>query len=177
MLTVRHLQKINGTCLCYSSGVNNTAKLNTISGTTRGNFFRKGAMLFDSIIALVVLGFLIRPELVQEYNEEGVLTTTIELTFPMTDFLAYIDNFGTLIDRTWAGMDADFNYTGPKMSELALPLMRATAQNGISMMTAGFVDRDGTLNTDLNDWTGTYEDATKAQAVAFYETARAGMAQ
>jgi hypothetical protein len=138
---------------------------------------RRGAMLMDSIIGLLVLGFIAHPVWVEDYNDYGERTTRMEWELPMFQLLSYIDNFEGLIDQSWAGMDRAFGYTGPKMSELALPLMRETVQNGVVIMTAGLVDRQGHFSGNFNTAPRSYERASKAQAVAFYETARAGMAQ
>ncbi len=93
----------------------------------------------------------------------------------MEKVLNYVDDLGGIIDRTWAGMDRDFGYTGPKMSSMAMPLVRESLHSGLSVLAGGLVDRNGLIADNLDTVISNYEESTYAQSTAFYETALAGM--
>jgi len=130
-------------------------------------------MIVELIMTLLLLSFIIKPVLVESEDASGRKTTKVQWELPMSQLLAQVGDFQHLIDRSWAGLDSHFGYAGPSMGDRAGRLMQGTLQNGVVLMTAGYVDADGRFTADGN--AGRFEDAAKGMSVAFYDAAREGM--
>lgn len=147
--------------------MNKAAKMNKINK-------QSGFMVMELIIALLVLSLIIHPVFVEEENELGQRTTRIQWELPMAQLLAQVGNFEGLIDKSWAGMDRQFGYTGGTRVNTG-QFMRDSLQNGIVLMTAGFVDKDGRFTGDMNNNTANFEEASRGMVTAFYDAAMDGM--
>jgi len=155
--------------MCDNRGMSNWA-INNKNGLNN----RSGFIAFEIIMALIVLGFIVRPVMVDSCNEWGDRTTKIEWELPMAQLLDYIGNLEGLIADSWRGIDADFGHSNGTRSPVAL--MKSAAQNGIVIMTAGFVDTKGNFTGDFNNNIENYQYATEGLATAFYDSAMEGMA-
>lgn len=150
--------------MCDNVGMNKAVTMNS----------KSGFMIVELIIALLVLSLIIHPVFVEEENEMGQRTTKVEWELPMAKLLAQVGNFENLIDRSWAGLDRQFGYTGGTKVNTG-KFMRDSLQNGIVMMTAGFVNKDGRFTGDISSNTANFEDASKGMVTAFYDAAQEGM--
>jgi hypothetical protein len=136
---------------------------------------RSGYMIMEALMALAVLGFIVRPAFVERENESGGRTTKLEWELPISQFLGQLGNLRGLIDQSWAGLDRQFGYRGSPMGERAGTLMTESLQNAMALMTAGFVDRQGRFTGDFSNNAGNFEDAAKGMCTAYYNAAREGM--
>ena len=125
-------------------------------------------------MALLVLSLIIHPVFVEEENELGQRTTKVEWELPMAKLLAQVGDFESIIDRSWAGLDRQFNYTGGTKVSTG-KFMRESLQNGVVMMTAGFVNKEGRFTGDLNNNVANFQDASQGMVTAFYDAAIEGM--
>jgi len=130
-------------------------------------------MIVEMVMTLLLLSFVFKPALVENEDISGGRTTRAEWELPMAQLAAQIGDLQHLIDRSWSGLDAHFGYTGPGMGERAGRLMQSSLQNGVVLMTAGYVDANGRFVADGN--ASRFEDAAKGMSVAFYDAAREGM--
>jgi len=136
-----------------------------------------GFIVVEIIIALLVLGFIVHPVFVEGHDHHGRRTTIVEWEFPMNEVLAQMGDIGGLIDRSWEGLDRKFGYTGPKMGDQAVRLMSSSLQNGVVLMTAGFVNKQGRVTTRFQDNAANFEDAAKGFVLACYNAAQEGMSR
>lgn len=148
-----------------------------IAGSSLINRKNGGYMIMEIIMALVVLGFIIHPTFVKHQNDRGDETTSVEWELPMAKLLAQVGDFQNLIDRSWEGMDGHFGYHGPSMGERAGRLMTASLQNGVVLMTAGFVDQQGGVTADFSNNAQNFQNAAEGMCTAYYDAAREGMAR
>lgn len=135
---------------------------------------KSGFMLMELLIAIVVLSLIIHPVFVEQVDEMGQRTTKVEWELPMAKLLAQVGNFEGLIDKSWAGLDRQFGYTGGTRVNTG-KFMRESLQNGLVVMTAGFVDRNGRFTGDINNNMSNFEEGSKGMVTAFYDAAMEGM--
>lgn len=136
---------------------------------------RNGFVIFEIVMALIVLGFIIRPSLVETCDQWGERSTTVEWELPMAELLDYVSDLEGMIQDTWVNIDADFGQkSGVRSSR---KLLRAAARNSLTLATAGFVDQNGQFTGDFSNNMENYQYATEAMAVAFYDSAMEGMAR
>lgn len=130
--------------------------------------------MVELIVALIVLSFIFRPVLVENQDDEGRRYTTVEWELPMAKLLDQVGDLEKVIDKTWAGMDRKFGYTGGtkvKMGEF----IRQSLQNGVVLMTAGFVDKNGRWTGNFSNNMENFEEASKGMVTAYYDAAAQGM--
>ncbi len=135
---------------------------------------KSGFMLMELLVAIFVLSLIIHPVFVEEENEMGQRTTKIQWELPMAKMLAQIGDFEGMIDKSWAGLDRKFGYTGGNQVSTG-KLMRESLQNGIVLMTAGFIDKNGRFTGDMNNNMANFEEGSKGMVTAFYDAAVEGM--
>jgi hypothetical protein len=149
-----------------------------------GEASKKGFLIAEILMAIIVLSFIIHPVFVESYNNRGEKITRLQWELPMAKMLSQITDLEGLIKASWAGLDRQFGYKGGMPANTG-KLMRETLQNGIVLMTAGFVDKNGRISTgitgdidegDISTNVANFDAAAKGFISAFYDAAREGMA-
>jgi hypothetical protein len=157
--------------MCDNTGMNNRVNRLNISPLSLASGTRAGFIGWELLMVILVISLIFRPVVVEQENAWGERSTTLEWEMPMAQLLAQVSSFEAIIDRSWEGMDRKFGYTkGSKVQVGAL--MRNVAQNGVTVMTAGFVDTNGRWSQNNID---NYQRAVEGTAVAFYNATMEGI--